>query len=93
MNKEKKLEFEMFYEFETLLVTYCTDGPTRNRLYSILLNGTYPLDVIEITTEKKFADIKQQVFAAMANNSESYWQKEEMPHGCPFDEAINYAVV
>lgn len=97
MNKEKQLQFQMNHGFEKLLVTFCSDGPTRNRLHSILLNDTYPLDVIGIATEKQYADIKDQVWSAMANNSQSYWSEQvEAPTpacGCPFDEPINYAVV
>lgn len=90
MNKEIELQFEMLYQFEWLLVTYYTEAASKNRLHSIVLNGTYPLDVVEITHEKQYADLKQQVYAAMANNSANYWDDvaNAVQHGCPFDEPL-----
>lgn len=77
MQKEIELEFEMRYQFDSLLVVYCTEGIHKNRIQDIIVNGTYPLDTTEVWHNKYHKDLKEQVSYAMDNNSHSYWEEEQ----------------
>lgn len=77
MQKEIELEFEMRYQFDSLLVVYCTEGIHKNRIQDIIVNGTYPLDTSEVWHNKYYKNLKDQVSYAMDNNSHSYWEEEQ----------------
>lgn len=68
------LSFSMIHHTNFLLVQYFTDGPEKNNLHSVVINGTYPLNLIDIASEPKYAELKDEIFAAMANNSNSFWE-------------------
>jgi hypothetical protein len=89
MKKETELQFETRFEFDTLLVTFYSESPDKNRLHSVLLNSTYPLDVADINTDKQYRNLKQVINDAMANNSHSHWNQLS---GCPFDELSTVAL-
>lgn len=75
---EKQLEYFTNYGSGYILhVTYWTEGPEKNRLHDVIVNGTFPLDVADIATNKEYRDLKDYIMASMANNSQSYWQDRE----------------
>lgn len=53
--KEIELEFTTKWQADELHVNYYSDGPKRNRLMDVFLNGYYPLDTSELATNPRYA--------------------------------------
>ncbi|MBK8775557.1 MAG: hypothetical protein IPQ27_12885 [Chitinophagaceae bacterium] len=75
--KEIELEFTTKWQADELHVNYYSDGPKRNRLMDVFLNGYYPLDTSELATNPRYAKLYQHIKWAMQNNSHSYWEEEQ----------------